>query len=348
MLKTLTRQPFVAHTLTELVREIFSVCYTLFKLMIPVIILVKILEEMGAIPVISKLLEPLMSLVGLPDSMGLVWTTTLLTNIYAGMLLFFQLAPQENLSVAQVTVLSGLMLMAHGLPVEVRIVQQAGVRFITALLIRLVGALLFGMLLHYLYRWGGWLQQPVELLWTPPAVDSSLMAWTLSQLESLAMIVVVVSALLSLLRFLRWIHVERLMIWLLKPVLKLLGIGSQATSLTIIGITLGLSFGGGLLIREAQTGHISKRDIFSALCLLALCHSLIEDTLLVLLLGADISGVLWLRLGFSLVFVALMTRWLARTSDSFQHRFLVRSINSNASSDNAEKQSSTIDKPADG
>jgi len=338
MLKTVAKHPFVAHTLTELAKEIYSVCYTLFKLMIPVIILVKILEEMGAIPLISQFLEPLMSLMGLPDSMGLVWTTTLLTNIYAGMLLFFQMAPQENLSVAQVTVLSGLMLIAHGLPVEVRIVQQAGVRFIAALSIRLGGALLFGILLHHIYQWGGWLQQPVELLWSPPVVDISLKTWAISQLESLAMIVVVISALMSLLRFLRFIHVERLMIWLLQPVLRLLGIGPQATSLTIIGITLGLSFGGGLLIREAQTGHISKRDIFSALCLLALCHSLIEDTLLVLLLGADISGVLWFRLLFSLVFIALMTRWLARTSDSFQHRFLVRSINGIASAKQTTSQ----------
>ncbi len=337
MLNRLAQQPFVTLTLTELVREIYSVCSTLFKLMIPVIIVMKVLEEVGAIPLISKLLEPLMSLVGLPDSMGLVWTTTVLTNIYAGMLLFFQLAPQENLSVAQVTVLAGLMLIAHGLPVEVRIVQRAGVRFITALLIRLIGALLFGLLLHHLYRWGGWLQQPVELLWTPPQIDHSLKAWALGQLESLAMIVVVVSALLSLLRFLRWIHIERLMIWLLKPVLRLLGIGPQATSLTIIGITLGLSFGGGLLIREAQAGHINTRDIFSALCLLALCHSLIEDTLLVLLLGADISGVLWLRLLFSLVFVALMTRWLASTSDRFQHRFLVRSLTGDKQPDSTSK-----------
>ncbi|MEH6822493.1 MAG: hypothetical protein V7629_01120 [Motiliproteus sp.] len=326
MFKTLSTPSFVSNTLTELIKEIYSVCYTLFKLMIPVIIVVKILEEIGAIPVLSRFLEPLMSLVGLPESMGLVWTTTLLTNIYGGMLIFFQLAPQEDLSVAQVTVLCGLLLMAHGLPVEVRIVQQAGVRIITALMIRLLGALLFGMLLHHLYSWGDWLQQPAQFLWTPPVVDNSLQAWALSQLESLVMIVLVISALLSLLRFLRWIHVERLMIWLLQPVLRLLGIGPQATSLTIIGITLGLSFGGGLLIHEAQTGHISKRDVFSALCLLGLCHSLIEDTLLVLLLGADFTGVFWMRLLFSLVCVALMTRLMDRTSDRFQHRYLVRSV----------------------
>ncbi|WP_027856837.1 hypothetical protein [Marinobacterium jannaschii] len=325
----LLRHPFISVTLRELALEIYEVCFTLFKLMIPVLIVVKALEEMGAIPYISSLLEPLMQLVGLPESMGLVWTTTLLTNIYGGMLIFFQLAPQENLSVAQVTVLSALMLMAHGLPVEVRIVQQAGVRFLCALAIRMLGALGLGLILHHLYSWGDWLQQPAQLSWTPPPVDSSLSSWLLSQLESFAMIVVVVSALLSLLRFLRWIHVERLMIWLLQPVLKVLGIGPQATSLTIIGITLGLSFGGGLLIREARSGNVSQRDCFAALALLGLLHSLIEDTLLVLLLGADLSGVLWMRLAFSLITVALMTRWLDSTSESFRNRYLFHDVTHN-------------------
>lgn len=317
-----TLRSFLTATLPDLAKEIYGVCATLFKLMIPIIIVVKVLEELGAIPLISRLLEPLMTLVGLPEAMGLVWTANLLSNMYAGMLVFYQLAPEHPLTVAQVTVLCGMMLIAHSLPVEVRIVQKAGVRLLVALTLRLGGALLFGILLHQLYRWGGWLQQPVELAWTPPLVDNSWSGWLLGQLQSLAVIVLIISTLISLLRLLRWLHIERLMIWLLQPVMRLLGIGAQATSLTIIGITLGLAFGGGLLIREAQSGHISRRDVFAALCLLSLCHSLIEDTLLVLLLGADLSGVLWARLLFSLVFVMLMTRWLDRTSDAFQARFL--------------------------
>ncbi|WP_421864958.1 nucleoside recognition domain-containing protein [Motiliproteus sp.] len=326
MSTTLTLHGFIHDTIPSLVKEIYDVSATLFKLMIPIIIIVKILEELGAIPYISKLLEPLMSLVGLPDSMGLVLTANLLSNMYAGMLVFYQMAPEESLTVAQVTVLCGMMLIAHSLPVEVRIAQKAGMRLAVALGIRLGGALLFGVLLDQAYRWGGWLQQPVELSWTPPPIDDSWSGWLVAQAQSLAMIVVIIGALISLLRLLRWLHIERLMIWLLQPVLRLLGICPKATSLTIIGITLGLAFGGGLLIREAQSGRISRRDVFSALCLLSLCHSLIEDTLLVLLLGADLSGVLWARLVFSLVFVAVMTRLIYRTSDSFQERFLFYSI----------------------
>ncbi|MBU2967369.1 hypothetical protein Q4508_07355 [Amphritea sp. 2_MG-2023] len=317
---------FIYQTLPQLAREIYEVCLLLFKLMIPILVVVKVLEEIGAIPYISRALEPVMQLVGLPDSMGLVWTTTLLTNIYGGMLIFFQLAPQENLTVAQVTVISTMMLIAHSLPLELRIVQKAGVKLMVALLIRILSALVLGALLHYSYSWGNWLQQPVVLMWQQPIIDDSLLSWGINQLQSFGMIILIITALMSLLRFLRWIHIERLMIWLLQPLLKLLGISTQATSLTIIGVTLGLSFGGGLLIREAQSGKISAKDCFSALCLLSLSHSIIEDTLLVMTLGADLSGVLWARLAFSFIFVAIMTRLLNQTSEHTQQRWLLHPV----------------------
>ena len=316
----------MTNTLPGLGREIYDVCALLFKLTIPVVIAVKILDELGAIPYISAVLEPLMSLVGLPESMGLVWATTLLTNMYGGMLIFFQAAPQENLTIAQVTVLSSMMLIAHSLPLELRITQKAGMRLPVAFALRFICALVLGALLHYSYQWGGWLQEPVQLLWQPEIPDDSFSTWQHTQGQSLLMIILIVSVLLVLLRLLRWLHVERLMIWLLQPLLKLMGIGPQATSLTIIGITLGLSFGGGLLIKEAESGHIIAKDCFSALCLLSLCHSIIEDTLLVLTLGADLSGVLWARLCFSLLLVAIITRLLTKLSIEQQHRFLYQDV----------------------
>ncbi len=318
---------FWQNTLPDLLKEIYDVFFLLFKLTLPVIIIVKVLEELGAIPYISALLEPLMLLVGLPENMGIVWTTTMITNVYGGMIIFFQMANDQTLTVAQVTVLGSMMLIAHSLPIEIRIVQQAGVRLAVALALRIVSALILGMILHHIYSWGNWLQQPVELLWQPPAhTDQGLLAWSISQLKSFAMIFVIIAVLLSLLRLLRWLHIERLMIWLLKPVLKILGISPKATSLTIIGITLGLSFGGGLLIREARSGNIDPQDCFSALCLLGLCHSIIEDTLLIMTLGADLSGILWARLAFSLIFIAIMTRLLKICSEPFKHRYLMHNV----------------------
>ncbi|MCW8919963.1 MAG: hypothetical protein FHK82_17020 [Sedimenticola thiotaurini] len=310
----------------ELLKDIYQVVSTLFKIMIPALLLVKILEEIGGVEVIAWLLGPVMAWVGLPESMGLVWATTLLTNIYTGMIIFFNVAQTESLNVAQVTVIGTMMLIAHTLPIEARIAQKAGVRLGVTLLIRLSSALLLGFILHHLYAWGGWLQQPSQLLWSPGVVDSSITAWLLSQLKSLGMIVLIISALLTTLKLLRLLHIERLLHWLLQPVLRMLGIGPTATTITIVGFTLGLAFGGGLLIKEAQAGHVPYRDVFSAMTLLALCHSVIEDTLLILLLGADISGILWMRLLFGFLVVAFVSRLLSRSSEQFHRRFLVHEL----------------------
>ena len=126
----------------ELISEIYEVSATLFKIMIPTLIIIKLLEEVGGITLLGQLLAPIMGWVGLPESMGIVWATTLLTNIYTGMLVFFTQSASDTLNVAQITVLSGMMLMAHGLPVEARIAQKAGIKLSVTLTLRIGGALL--------------------------------------------------------------------------------------------------------------------------------------------------------------------------------------------------------------
>ncbi|MEH6568766.1 MAG: hypothetical protein V7709_06815 [Halioglobus sp.] len=306
----------------ELASEILLVTWTLYKIMIPTLVVVKILEQMGLLVYLGRLLEPAMTLIGLPESMGIVWATTLMTNLYAGMLVFFDLAQSEVLSVAQVTVLCTVLLISHGLPIEARIAQRAGIRLPVTIFIRIAGALLFGWLLHLFYSSGELLQETNVLLWVPEPVDSSLWIWFVSLLQSLFMVLVIIASLLTLLKVLRLVGIERLLGVLLSPLLRIMGIGRQATTITIVGMTLGLSFGGGLLIHEAERGHVSRRDIFASLTMLALCHSLIEDTLLMLLLGAHVSGILWLRLLFTLVILALVTRWLNGRSDAFVDRWL--------------------------
>ena len=315
-------RPTLRQFFRELGAETYIVTWTLYKLMIPTILVVKLLEELGALAYLSWLLSPLMTLVGLPESMGIVWTTTIVAGLYPGMLVFFDVAQSESLTVAQVTVLCTMLLISHGLPVEARIAQKAGIRLSITLLVRIGGALLFGWLMHQIYSAGDYLQQANELAWEPGVVDSSLQGWALAQLESLVMILVIIAVLLTLLKILRLVGVERLLEIILAPFLRIMGIGREATTITVVGMTLGIAIGGGLLIHESEQGHVPRRDIFASMTMLALCHSLIEDTLLMLLLGAHMSGVFWLRILFTLVFLALITRWLNRRSDRFVERWL--------------------------
>ncbi len=310
----------------ELLQEIYQVSSTLFKIMIPALLLVKVLQELGGVEIIARWLGPVMALVGLPESMALVWATTLFTNIYTGMVIFFDQAPLQPLSVAQVTVLGSMMLIAHTLPIEARIAQKAGVRIGFTLLVRLFGAMLLGFILYRLYGWGDWLQQPSELFWKPDPVENDLFSWFIAQCKSLGVILLIISLLLTTLKLLRLLGIERLLQRLLRPLLRMLGIGPAATTITLVGFSLGLAFGGGLLIKEARAGHVPYRDVITAMTLLALCHSVIEDTLLILLLGADLSGIFWMRLIFGFAAVALLSRLSTSSSERFQQKYLIHSL----------------------
>lgn len=296
-------------SLRPLLIEILQVYFTLLKVLIPALIVVKLLEALDATRWLGTLLSPLMQLVGLPDTMGLVWAATMLTNIYTGMAVFLQLAADTPITVAQVTILGVLMLGAHSLPVEGAVARAAGVPWSVTLSIRIIGALILAAVLNLVYGAGQWLQEPAHLVWTPASeLNTGWLGWVREQVVLLVSVFVILAALIVGLRILRAIGVERLMHIVLAPLLKLIGIGREAANITVIGMTLGLAFGGGLLIREARSGLVNRRDVFFTMTLLGLCHSLIEDTLLILLLGASLSGILWARLFYALAVVAVLTR----------------------------------------
>jgi hypothetical protein len=89
-------------------------------------------------------------------------------------------------------------------------------------------------------------------------------------------------------------------------------------------MTLGITYGGGLIIRESRAGHLSSRDIFFSMALMGLCHSIIEDTLVMSTLGAHHSGLVWGRLALALVSVFVLTRIVALLPAGMMERFLVR------------------------
>lgn len=276
--------------------------------MVPALIIVKVLDMLGGTEFLATLLGPIMGLVGLPAEVGIVWAAAMLTSIYTALVVFADLSPHIPLTIAQVSVLGTLILLAHSLPVEGAVARATGVAWRVTLVIRLGGALVLGAILNVYYSATNSLQEPAVTLWQPEFSDPSLLAWALSQLKMLVMVFVIILGLMLLLRVLKAVGIERLMHKVLAPLLRVIGIGREATNVTIIGFTLGLSIGAGLLIREAQSGKLSRRDIFLVMAFLGLCHSIIEDTLLILLMGAHPSAIIWARLAFAIVVTALIAR----------------------------------------
>ena len=296
----------------------------LLKVMVPALLIVKALDLLGGIDALGALLSPLMGLLGLPDWTGVVWAATLATNLLTGMVLIVELADGEALSVAQTTVLGALMLIGHSLPVEGAVAKRVGVPWRLTIALRVGGALVLAGLLHVVHAGFGWFQEPARLVWQPGARDDTAIGWLRSQLEALVTIFLVILALMALLRLLRGLGIERWIHLALVPVLRLLGIDRSAANVTVIGVVLGLSYGAGLLIRDVDAGRLSRRDGTLAFCFLGLAHSMIEDTLLILALGADLSGILWARLAFAFAVTALLSRWIPRDGPVLRPRATVR------------------------
>ncbi len=308
----------------QLSHDIVAVTIPLYRIMIPTIILVKVLEEVGAVDVLGMLIAPFMAGLGLPEEIGMVWAITLVVNFYAGLLVMFSLLDPSSLTAAQMTLIGVLMLIGHSIPLEGKIAQATGVRLRNVALFRIVGGYLFAWILHQWYSYSGHLQGPVQMAWQPQPVDSGLPAWAMAQVESLFAMFVIIVILMTLLKLIKIVGIEKLIQWLLRPFLKVMGIGKEATNITLIGITLGIGFGGGLLIREAKTGNINKKDIFAAVTLLGFCHSVIEDTIVIMLVGANLTAILWGRIAFAIVMTWLMVKYYEWASESTRDKYLIR------------------------
>ncbi|MCG7584860.1 hypothetical protein [Photobacterium sp. OFAV2-7] len=297
----------VVNELKLLCRDIIATTVSLFKIMIPMIILVKVADELGGVTLLGELLEPLMGMLGLPGSMALVWATTMLTNLYAGILVFIN--TDVTLTVAQITVLSSLLLLSHGLPIEGMISKKAGVPLWSMLLVRVGGGLAFAWLQSAYYQSTATNQHAAKILWQHESpVYTNHIDWAMGQAENLLSIFAVIAVLITIIRLLKLLKIEHLMALLMMPLLKLLQVSKEAANLAVIGITLGLSYGGGLIINETKKGNLTAKDAIITVLLLNLLHSIIEDTALVLLLGADINMVLWARILFSVFVMAIISQ----------------------------------------
>lgn len=87
-------------------------------------------------------------------------------------------------------------------------------------------------------------------------------------------------------------------------------IGFRGESLfpLMTGILFGISYGAGVLIPQAQSGELSRKQVFLVALYLCLCHAIIEDTLLFVMLGANAWIVVLTRFTAAMIIVYVFSR----------------------------------------
>lgn len=294
--------------------------YALLKLMIPVVILVKILEQFGVTDYMALAMEPLMGLIGLPAWTAIVWAVAILSNLYAGLAILASSEGFSELTGAQMSVLATAMLIAHALPVEARITQALGVKFWHMLAFRMVGAFVLCFILHTIYTTFGLLNHPVVISWEIPvnqSQDASFFASLLGELvamASLSLIVVFMVVAIEILKVIKVVHFCEI---LLQPLLRFMGVSSRLAHIMAVACLLGLTYGSGALIAESKQQNFSKKDLAVALIFISMCHALLEDSLIMILSGAHISAVFFARLIFCILVASILMRWQFAAKLSF-------------------------------
>ena len=285
------------------------------KLMIPALVLTRLLVYFELIGPLAGLFEPLMSLMGLPPETALVWVTGMIANLYAGLSVYLTLQPLlEPLNLAQVTTLAGLCLVAHALLVEGQVCRGTGLSFWRVSLFRILAGLLWGVMVHQAARLTGWGAEPARIQEFINLAGDPLPSWPVwlwLNLKQFLFILILIETLMFLMELIKYFDLTRVLVKLLGPTLRLAGVGESAMMVTIIGCVVGLAYGGGLIIAERRSGRLDPRDIFGAVMLMCVFHSMLEDTFIWWTMGASLGWMLAARLVLALGLTAGLTR-LAR------------------------------------
>lgn len=270
----------------------------LLKLTIPVSFAVFLLDFFGILNVIAGWVAPFFKLIGLSGQASIVLITSFFTNIYSVIAVMTTL----NIGQREGTILAVMCLISHALIVETAIQKRTGSTAWRMLFTRLTAS--------FIAAWGLNLLLPGEMSVAPenfisetkdfqPALINWLTAVSITTLK----IVVLVNLLLILQRILNEFDLIK---WILKPfipLLRMMGLPANTGFLWMIANTLGLSYGGAIMISESEEGKLSKEDADLLNIHIAISHSQLEDPLLFVAIGYPMFILIWPRVLLAIVYV---------------------------------------------
>ncbi len=274
----------------------------LIKLTIPVSFAVFLLDFAGWLNVLAAWVAPLLKLIGLSGEASVVLITSIFTNIYSSIIVMTTLGTGYR----EGTILAVMCLISHGLIVETAIQKKTGSNPFRMVLTRLSASLIAAVLLNKFLP--GETAEATGLLirqsasFVPALTDwSKAIALTTFKIVLLVNLLLVLQKILDEFGLIRWILIP------FKPLLRIMGLSSNTGFLWMIAYTLGLSYGGAIMISQSEEGKLTRMDADLLNHHIAVSHSQLEDTLLFAAMGYPI-----VILVFPRILLAILYVWLRR------------------------------------
>jgi hypothetical protein len=278
----------------------------LVRIIVPLSAGVALLDWTGTLARLGAILSPVMRIVGLPGEAAVAIVSGWFAGVYGGV----AAASMLNLTSAQTTVLALMVLTAHNLVVESTVQSRSGTSGPMVTVVRLTTALVLGAIVWQVIGRGepgpGLMAHasraaaPVEAAAgatvqpaAAPAVAAKPFAefaagWAIDTGRLLLKIFLIVIALMVAMELMRTYGLIDLMQRPMRPFMRFLGLSERVTFLWLTATFLGVGYGAGLIVQEARThGRFRPGDLRDLHVSIGISHSLLEDTLLCVAIGAN-------------------------------------------------------------
>lgn len=270
----------------------------LLKLTVPVAFGVFMLDYFGALAFIARHTEPLFALFGLTGRASIILITSIFVNIYSVIAVMATL----DMPVREGLILANMCLIAHSLIVESGIQQKTGSSAFRMVVVRLSASFMAAWLLNMVMpQFEGTIRAGASIAREGFCPD--FLIW----LKSIGITSLKIVVLVNLLLFLqKLLHETGVLEWLVKPLhplLWLMGLPRNTGFLWLVANTLGLSYGGAVMISQSSEGKLTRQDADLLNHHVAVSHSQLEDTLLFAAMGFSIPWLMLPRFLLAVVYV---------------------------------------------
>jgi hypothetical protein len=309
-------KPFLYNRIWKCVKQALpksaKTCLWLFKIILPISLLVRLLQYSGWLGVLSGYMEPAFSLIGLPGETAIIFMTSIFCPLYAPIALIATM----SLGLREATILAIMCLIAHNLIVESSVQAKTGSSFWKMTLLRIGMAFVIAFFLNRIMPTEGW-----GTINATHSIDDCNSIWEVVQLwfagsmEVILTILLIVTALMILHYVLDEFNLMRGLSKLFAPLMKLFGLPQDTAFLWLVGNVVGLAYGGAIMMEQIEGNKLSRSNGNMLNYHLAMSHSLLEDTLIFVAIGIPVLWIVLTRLFFAITVV-----WIMRMCQKIKHR----------------------------
>ena len=189
---------------------------------------------------------------------------------------------------AQVILLAIFITICHMLIIEGLIQHRAGLGFIQTTVVRLLTA---GVTVYVVSLFFPGTDAPVvmpETLGESVALSEMLRAWTLSTLQLLLKILLIIVPVMTALEVLKVLGWSERIASAFRPFMAVLGLTPGVSSMWVAGAFFGIIYGSAVICEEAASGRCSRQELRRLHVSLGINHSMVEDPALFLALGINL------------------------------------------------------------